>query len=534
MKKALSVLLAAAMAVSLAACGQNANNEAQAPADAGEAPVAEAEAAPDASNPENAILRIGAANDWTGEGMNLVFDALTYRIDSKTASKQLVDVVANDDFTEFTLNVTDGVTFSDGTPFTAENVKYTIDNSAISASFGFHSLISSVEVKDEKTVEVKFPSSYSAFEYELSYVPAVKLDALSPEGNIVDYIGTGMYVLDEFEPGSSSKFSYNENYWQDATKRPSVTTVEWKVIPDMNTRVMALENKEIDVIGVSEHGGMTDYVLLDQLGKEEGITIDVQQGSNPHMYMFNYTKGATADQNLRKAIATAVNKERLVDTICYGYGTPAYTYMLDGQDYCPTDKNLKFTYNVDEAKQILADAGYVDADGDGIVEKDGQNVVLNLVTLSAETYRNTAVLVKEDLAQIGIDVEIEALDADGYYAKSQVGDFDLCFTHPWTNALAYFIWRGATSDYDTMGTGFGFDEKFKDYVELVTAGTDTEAIQEFFDMFWKESYDFVPALPLYSGSLARVYTDEVSGFIWNRGTGTFTLIDLSEVTINRK
>ena len=159
---------------------------------------------------------------------------------------------------------------------------------------------------------------------------------------------------------------------------------------------------------------------------------------------------------------------------------------------------------------------------------------MSLVTLSSETYRNTAVLVKEDLEKIGIGVEIEALDAQGYYAKSQVGEFDMCFTHPWKEPVTYYTWRCTYSDYDTMGTGFGFDPKFKDYFDVVSAGLDKEAIQDFFDMFWDEAYEFVPAVTLFSGGMARVYTDEVSGLAWQRGHGTLNLIDLSNVVVNRK
>lgn len=514
MKKILCTFLAFLLLASLAACGKT-------------------EAETSGENPENSILRIGAANDWTSEGMNLVFDTLTYRINSTEASKQLIEVIPNEYYTEYTLKVTEGIEFSDGTKLDAECVKYSIENEALADTLGFHTLMSSLEIKDDSTLIATFPSSYATFEYELSYILAVKVGAVSPEGNITEYIGTGMYVLGDFTPGSSCTFTYNEKYWNAANKKPSVTTVEWKVIPDLPTRVMALENKEIDVIGISEHGGINDYATLNQLRDVEGINIDMKADGAPAMYMLNYTKGPTTDINLRKAISLAINRERLCDVICYGFAEPAYTYILEDERYAPTD-GVKFSYDVDAAKKLLADGGYVDTDNDGILEKDGQNVVLKLVTLSSETYRNTAVLVKEDLESIGIGVEVEALDATGYYAKSEVGDFNICFTHPWKEPVTYYTWRCTYSDYDTMGTGFGFDEKFKDYYDVVSAGLDKEAIQSFFDMFWDEAYDFVPAVPLYSGGNARVYTDEVSGFIWGRGHGLLNLIDLSEVVVNRK
>ena len=248
MKKLVSILLILCLCLSLAACGGGKKEETK-PAE---------EAAPAATevpeNPENKILRLGAANDWTSEGMNLVFDTLTYRINSTQASKQLIDVSHNDDYTEYTLKVTPGIEFSDGTPLDANCIKYSIENESLATTLGFHTLMESLEIVDDMTLVAKFPSPYATFEYELSYILAVKEGAVSPEGNIVEYIGTGMYVVEDFEPGTSCTFKYNENYWNTEHK-PSVTTVEYKVIPDIPTRVMALENKEVDVIGITEHGG---------------------------------------------------------------------------------------------------------------------------------------------------------------------------------------------------------------------------------------------------------------------------------------
>lgn len=165
MKKILCTFLAFLLLASLAACGKT-------------------EAETSGENPENSILRIGAANDWTSEGMNLVFDTLTYRINSTEASKQLIEVIPNEDYTEYTLKVTEGIEFSDGTKLDAECVKYSIENEALADTLGFHTLMSSLEIKDDSTLIATFPSSYATFEYELSYILAVKVGAVSPEGNI--------------------------------------------------------------------------------------------------------------------------------------------------------------------------------------------------------------------------------------------------------------------------------------------------------------------------------------------------------------
>lgn len=504
MKKILCVLLAALIIFGCAACGGDSK--------------------------DNSVLRLGATDDWTGQGLNLVFDHLTWREDRNGASDWVVSVTHSDDFKVWTLKVTDGIKFTDGTPVDAEVVKYSIESQYPTNSWGWIAILDSIEVTDSMTVTMKLTDTYTNVPNDLSYVYVVKPGSVSAEGVITEYIGSGCYILEDFQSGVGATFKLNEDYWN-KDKKPSVKTVEWKNYADETARVMALENKEVDALGISEHANALSYATVKELSEVEGIHIDTKPEGNPNMYMYNYTNGPMTDINLRWAVTYAIDRQGIADSVCYGYGYGMETYMDPAQQYAARNGE-GFSYNPELAKQILAENGYKDTDGDGFVEKDGEQLCLRILTLSNETYRTVAVLVQKNLKDIGIDSSIEALDASGYFEKSPVGDFDICFTHPWTSAVAYFSWRGTYSDYDTMGTGWGFDPAFKGYLETILTSTDEEEIWKIFDKIWEASYEFVPATPLYSGSAVYVYTDEVSGFIWTKGTQN--LIDLSEVVIKRK
>ena len=504
MKKLLSVLLAVMIVAGLCSCGS--------------------------ANPENSILRLGATDDWTGQGLNLVFDHLTWRLDRSQASDWVVSVTHSDDWKTYTLKVTDGIKFTDGTPVDAEAVKYSIESQYPTNNWGFVPVLDSITADDASTVTVKLTSPYTGLAYDLSYVYVVKPGAVSAEGVITDYTGSGCFKLDDFQPGASATFSLNEDYWN-KDKKPSIKTVEWKVIPDETARVMALENKEVDALGPSEHANALSYATVKELASIEGITVDTKPEGNPNMYMYNYTNGPMTDLALRKAVTYAINRQRLADTVCYGFGYCMETYMAEDAQYAQRNGE-HFSYDPEVAKTTLQEAGYTDTDGDGFLEKDGQKITLRILTLQNETYRTVAVLVQEDLKAIGIDSTIDALASSGYFEKSPVGDFDICFTHPWTTAIAYFTWRGTYSTYDTMGTGWGFDPAFAGYLDTMLTSTDEEEIWSLFDKVWAESYEFYPATPLYSGSAVYAYTEDVTGFIWTRGTQN--LIDLSEVKVNRK
>ena len=131
-----------------------------------------------------------------------------------------------------------------------------------------------------------------------------------------------------------------------------------------------------------------------------------------------------------------------------------------------------------------------------------------------------------------IGTEISAIENTLFYERTNSGDFDICMCHPWTTAMAYMTWRGGYSTYDNYGPGFGVNDKFPGYLETILTSIDEDEIYATFDQIWADIYAAYPATPLYAGMSSYVHTDEVSGFIWTRGTQN--LIDFSEVVINRK
>lgn len=478
---------------------------------------------------EGKTLVMGATDDFTNQGLNLIFDTLLWRESSYEVSPYVISYEANDDYTEYTLTVTDGITFTDGTPVNAESVKYSIEALSATSNLGFVSAAPAIEVVDEMTIKMTFETSYMNLPIDLSYIYCVKPDSVSEEGSITELVGTGCYVLDEFNGGTNATFSLNDGYWNEA-KKPDIQTVEWKVIPDETARIMALENGDVDVLGVSEHANSYSFASLQEMQSIEGTTMMISPDSNPNMYMYNYTNGVMTDLALRKAVTLAVDRQGISDAVTYGFGTGYDTFLADNAQYAQRNGEA-FAYDPEEAKAILAEAGYEDTDGNGIVEKDGQDVVLQLYTLSNETYRTVAVLFGEYLKAIGVGCDIYAVEGTEFFEHSQTGDFDVCFTHPWTTVVAYMSWRGGYSDYDNMGTGFGIAPEFADYVTTIQNSVDTDEIQETMDKVWAAVYEFYPAIPLYSGCHAYIFRDDIEGFIWTRGTSN--LIDLSEVVINR-
>jgi ABC-type transport system substrate-binding protein len=529
MKKLLCILLILGLCLSFAACsggkdGGGTANPTKAPSGGNEQPAA---------NPMAETLVIGAPADFTGEGKNLVYDRLLYRIDSYSASDYVVSSTHNDNYTEFTLKVAPGVKFTDGTPVNADIIKYTIESQLNIAPNGFAGLIDALEVKDDSTLVMKLTSPYMNTEYDLTYFFVVKPGEISDDGNFVEWVGTGPYILTDYQADVRAEFTRNEDYWNPA-KKGAPKTVIWKVLPDETTRVMALEKKEVDILGLGSHAAsqLSNATLKDIENKGE-LKIMVRNGTSPATYMYNYVEGPMTDIELRKAVTYAIDRQNMVDALTLGYGRAMGTF-LGPEDKYSNRNGEEYTYDPEMAKKILADAGYKDTNGNGIVEKngDGKDIVLQFVTMSSDTYRTIGVLFGEYLKAVGIGMEVNSLERNAFLERTNSGDMDICMCHPWTTAIAYFNMRGSTSEYDNFGPGFGVNDKFPEYLQTVLTSTSEEEIQATFDKIWADIYAAYVATPLYASVSTYVHTDEVSGFIWTRGTDN--IIDLSEVVINRK
>ncbi len=517
MKKIVCIFLILCLCLSLAACGGDTKNAASGSGDAAENPMAN-------------TLVIGASADFTNEGKNMVYDMLMFRVDSYSATPYIISSEHNADYTEFNLTVTPNIKFTDGTPVTADIVKYSIESQLTVAPNGFASLIDGIDVKDDSSLTMRLTAPYMNTEYDLTYFFCVKPGEVTEEGNFVEWVGTGPYILTEHQQDVSATFTRNEDYWN-AEKKGAVETVLWKVLPDETTRVMALEKKEVDVLGVDSHAasGLSAATLKDIQDKGE-LKIMQRNGSSPATYMYNYVEGPMTDIELRKAVTYAIDRQNMVDVLTLGFGHAMGTFLAPEDKYSNRNGE-EYTYDPEKSKQILADAGYVDTDGNGIVEKDGKDVVLQFVTMSSDTYRTIGVLFGEYLKAVGIGMEINSLERNAFLERTNSGDMDICMCHPWTTAIAYFTMRGSTSEYDNFGPGFGVNDKFPEYLQTIITSTSEDEIQATFDKVWADIYAAYVATPLYASIGTYVHTNEVSGFIWTRGTQN--LIDLSEVVINR-
>lgn len=418
--QATAALAAAAM---IAACSSSAASESE-PGEGGTLTYLEFAAHSTLYPPEGGTYQNGGI-------INNIGDRLVYQ-DPETLDFEpwlATEWEVNDDATEYTFTLREGVTFSDGTPLTTEVVAANFDlygrgdsGRALIVSEAVNNYESS-EVVDEQTVKFHFTAPSPGF---LQATSTINSAILSPEtielahegfgpGNAVNIIGTGPFVIDSEDIGTSLTLTAREDYdWAPASHphqgRAEIDEIQIQVLPEDSVRIGALTSGQGHI--ARQIGAKDEQRVLDA-GAE--IVAAPTRGVNNSL---NYRIGSDilSDERVRQAISAAVDREEVVETI-FTDSYPLATGVLSSSALGHLDTSQSYEHDLEKARDLLDEAGWEEG-ADGIREKDGERLTL-VVNEAAPQPRSFDVvtLLSQQLREVGIDLEVLRADA-GTFAEA--------------------------------------------------------------------------------------------------------------------
>ena len=347
---------------------------------------------------------------------------------SPCLAKDLPEI--SDDGLVYTIKLNEGIKFHDGTDFNAEAVKKSIErqlepnrNSDMPyASFVFGEEeagngVASVEAVDDYTVKITMRAASAPFVKNLAMalaspiVAPSAIEAATDGQAITNPVGTGPYKFVDWTKGASVTLVANEDYWGEA---PKTKNLVFKIIAEGNTRLTSLINGECDIIS------SVDPASADQI-VDNGFELFSEDGMTINYMAFNTETGACTDQEVRKAIAQAINVEEMVKSIYGDYATVANSVMPTWM--APYTKDVKQTaYDPEAAKKTLADKGITS---------------LQCITYTtARPYNqkggsDLANMIQGYLSAVGVELSITQYDWTTYKTKVQTDPYDICF-YGWT------------------------------------------------------------------------------------------------------
>jgi len=323
----------------------------------------------------------------------------------------------NDEYTVFDFELRDDVTFHDGEPFNADAAvewfQAMLDPEfPIGAATRWAGQIETIEKTGDYSIRFTLTDPSLLWLQSVGRWPtgvgSPKATAELGEEFGVNPVGTGPFIFEEWLPGSHVKLVKNPDYnWSSPLFRHTgpayLDAITFQFIAEDATRVAALESGDADVIArvpQADAGRIADTPGLDVISNFiPGV---------PQHNAINVSIPPTNDINVRKAINYATDKQGIVDVVYFGLTVPAYgpVTQLDQEAFNPEVKNL-YSYDPDRARELLEEAGWVDTDGDGIREKDGET--LTVIIGQNEGWNEWVEFLQANLAEVGFDAQISTL-----------------------------------------------------------------------------------------------------------------------------
>ena len=424
-----------------------------------------------------------------------------------------------------------GVMFHDGTEMTADDVVFTyeriITENAIefpephsSPRKGFVGSLESIEKVDDYTVIMHFGKPFPPYLQNFVHnqiVPKDYLTQVGTEGFINNPIGTGPFKFVSAQTGLTEVVleRFDDYYGGAPGLEPvgpaCVSTAIFRVIPEASTRVAALLAGEVDIIQD------VPPELVDTLAQTPGIQVKSAPGTRPKWMEMNVSQPPFDDVRVRQAMNYAVDKQLIIDEI-YGGRAVALPGPLSPFNNFVNKSLEPYPYDPEKALALLADAGWTDTNGDGVLDKNGQNFTFVIDTI--EAHRALAEAVAGLLRELGIDASVrfweygvikpQLLNCErtafvrdwGDSAYDPVGHFEAKW-HTYEEGVAFYG-RGNFSCFS--------NERVDELIKLGEVTVDVTERQTIYDEAQQIVYDEAPAVFLILPEVVEAASDRVENW----------------------
>jgi peptide/nickel transport system substrate-binding protein len=281
----------------------------------------------------------------------------------------------------------------------------------------------SIEVIDDHTLTFNLAAPYTLFLNELATThmyPVLKAD----DGeHVTGYIGTGPYKIGEWKRTQYMTLVKNEHFWQGEA---TLDTIRLKVIPDAETRAIALEAGEIHMTGYDHFDKIPNESVI-RLKNLPSITVQrmaaVDHPSVSYVTI-NYKKAPFTHQNVRQAIALAIDRTSLDKVMTETGRTINGPFPQDHVFYNPAIVPHRF--DPEQARRLLAGAGWTDNDQDGIIDKGGQRFSITLCFTSFDPqYKTVAEIIQAQLKAVGIELKLQMMELGAHITTMRNATYDL-------------------------------------------------------------------------------------------------------------
>lgn len=403
----------------------------------------------------------------------------------------------------YTFNIRDGVSFSNGTVCDANailaNFNAIIENRERHTWLEMMNLLVSVSAPDADTFVIELSEPYYPMLTELGCIrpfamisTECMIDGSTKDG-VNGHIGTGPYVLTDFVVDEYAVFERNESYWGE---KPEIQKITVKVIPDNQTRILALESGEIDLIFGKN---MIDADAISKYIDSDRFSVGLSDPTSTRHIVFNTTDNILGDKTVRQALQHATNREAISQGIFYGLEKAADTLYAPTTPYCDV-KLVPYEYDIEKAGKMLDDAGWMLA-SDGVRAKDGQRLSLDLLYNSdSVTEKTISEYLQSEYRKLGIELSIHGEEEQSYRDNMKAGQFEMvfniCWGMPYDPQSSLAAMRAPVYGDFAAQQGLSDKAEIDETITSILTSTDEKERQELYSYVLTRLHDDAVYLPL--------------------------------------
>ena len=528
MKKLISLILAAAMVLSMAACGSEPSVTTQAPAGSATT-AANQTSAPEAGDKTFTVTcsedSLGFDPGLTISGINWVYDRLIYDCliranhDGTYEPGLFAKWEPNEDSSVWTVELRKDVKFNDGSPFTTKDVEWNftrLSTDSTLASYTSYKDIEKVEVIDDYNCKFYFKQSYIGFPSMMSaarFTSAAQYEKMGDAAfQVGNFLSTGPYFVKEWKIGDYVLLEQNPNWFDTANGTSNCKYIKVKIMAEETSRSAALQTGEADFIyKISE-----DQIAA--LQKISEVTVKSARATDVVFMIFNCDEGKIFhDANMRLAWAYALDRQTLCDYVI-GSGEPMWwpaTDQMVGYSAEDAKEGTWVAYNQEKAKEYLAKAGY-----------NGEEITF--IGMASRLPNNNEVLqaIVSMAQEVGMNVKLEILDTAAMLDKRNSGgcDVSIASNAPTNGDHRNFYWYHVVNQ--PTGEFFKTNQAMLDkFTACYGAKTEEESRKLIVEAWQMLMGDGGPLIPVVCLAQQIAYRNNISNFkVFPDGYYDFTLV----------